>query len=221
MIKAVVFDMDGVLIDSEGCYRDRSIEYMDHLGLTYKREDLNALAGGSQKHYHAYMNTLFAGTDLNEEKYDRGYEEYFKDRPVDLNQIMFEGVKETLPYVRELGFRVALASSSKMMYIDEMLDSTNLREYFEVILSGEMFHESKPNPEIYLTMAMKLGLKPEECIAVEDSTYGITAAVKAGYYVIAKEDDRFGYDQSPANIKFNEYKELREILTKIKKGEAD
>ncbi|MEG2571627.1 MAG: HAD family phosphatase [Erysipelotrichaceae bacterium] len=215
MIKAVVFDMDGVLIDSEQLYQDRMIEYLNHIGVSLETNTLNKLAGGSKKHYDAFMKDLFKDRDLTIEKFNQDYLDYYKDNVFDLNKILFEGVREILTYIKEQGYRLALASSSEMKYIDEMLDTCHLREYFEEIMSGEMFHESKPNPEIYLSMAKHLQLQPSECIAVEDSTFGLTSARKAGYYVVAKSDDRFGYDQSIANVKLNDFEELKGILKNL------
>ena len=71
--------------------------------------------------------------------------------------------------------------------------------YLDVIVSGEQFKESKPNPEIYQKTAELLGVLPEECIAIEDSTVGITAAHRAGVKVIALRDDRFDFDRSLAD----------------------
>ncbi|MEF9919923.1 MAG: HAD family phosphatase [Erysipelotrichaceae bacterium] len=213
MIKAIVFDMDGVLIDSEQHYQNRTKEYLNHLGIDVDRNKLNKLAGGSKNHYDAFMNDLFIGTNLTIEDFDDGYTEYYKNEKVDLNKILFDGVRDILPYIKAQGFRIALASSSQLCYIEEMLDTCHLREYFEAIMSGEMFHESKPNPEIYLTMADHLGLLPSECIAIEDSTYGLTSAHNAGYYVVGKRDDRFGYNQSIADVLFDDFNELKNILS--------
>ena len=75
-----------------------------------------------------------------------------------------------------------------------------------------MFHESKPNPEIYLTAAKKLNVKPEECIAVEDSKYGIAAGNAAGMRVLAYADDRYGVDQSKAYARIHNMQEIKAYL---------
>jgi len=92
-----------------------------------------------------------------------------------------------------------------MKKIEIVLSQCVLENYFEVILSGEMFDQSKPNPDIYLTAAKKLGFNPEECLVVEDSIYGITAAKLAGMYTVALEESRFGIDQSGQMQKFLSY----------------
>ena len=81
-----------------------------------------------------------------------------------------------------------------------------------MLLSGEMFEESKPNPEIYLTAAKKLGVDPSECVAVEDSTYGIAAGNAAGMRVIAYADEQFGIDQSKAYAKIHSMDEVKKYV---------
>ena len=85
-----------------------------------------------------------------------------------------------------------------------------------MIISGEVFKESKPNPEIYLTCIEKLNLEADECVAVEDSEYGIEAAKKAGLICIAKRDDRFNYDQSKADYFIDDHDEIKDILENLK-----
>ena len=84
--------------------------------------------------------------------------------------------------------------------IQYVIKEIGIVEFVDVIVSGEMFQESKPNPEIYNYTLSKLNLKPEECIAIEDSTYGIQAAKGAGITTFAKRDDRFHFEQDMADV---------------------
>ena len=104
------------------------------------------------------------------------------------------------------------SSSSAMHQIQTMENVCDLVGCFDELLSGEMFHESKPNPEIYLTAAKKLKVKPEECIAVEDSSYGIAAGNAAGMRVLAYADDRYGVDQSKAYARIHHMQEIKKYL---------
>lgn len=99
-----------------------------------------------------------------------------------------------------------------MHQIQTMENVCDLVGCFDELLSGEMFHESKPNPEIYLTAAKKLKVKPEECIAVEDSSYGIAAGNAAGMRVLAYADDRYGVDQSKAYARIHHMQEIKKYL---------
>ena len=129
---------------------------------------------------------------------------------------MFPHVRETLDYLKDKGYILALASSSKEYEIDNVLKRCDLKDYFKLIISGEVFKESKPNPEIYLTCIKRLNLEAKECVAIEDSEYGIEAAKKAGLICIAKRDDRFNYDQSKADYFIDNHDEIKDILENLK-----
>ena len=210
-MKAVVFDMDGVLVDTEGFYRDRMIQVFEHYHIPYTIEKCNELAGGSQKHDDAFLAKMLDGI-MDPKEFHERYEATFRDNPVDYEKILYPGIRECIHDLKAEGYRVALASSSKLVNILEVLEAVNLQSEFEFLLSGEMFHESKPNPEIYLKAADMLGLQPQECLAIEDSTYGLRSATDAGFHVLAKRDDRFGYDQDIAERKFDDFQEILTYL---------
>ena len=108
---------------------------------------------------------------------------------------MMIGVLERL---REMGFKTALASSTSMNGIRKVLSQCEIGGLFDYVVSGEQFRESKPNPEIYLTAMAALDCRPDQCLVVEDSTYGVTAGVAAGACVAARRDSRFPFDQTGA-----------------------
>ena len=96
-----------------------------------------------------------------------------------------------------------------------MLGECGLTGRFELIVSGEDFHESKPNPEIYLHTVASLGLPAASCVAVEDSDVGITAACRAGLTVVAKREERFALTQEGANYKIDALPDLLPLLDKL------
>lgn len=216
MIKAIIFDMDGVLIDSEPHYMDAILKCMREYKIPVCLEDLIPLAGANSNQYTQIISKILEGYTTKED-FDKHTDQYFKDHPIDYTKILFPQVREILPILKSEGYRIALASSSKKHEIENVLKQCQLTEYFEFILSGDMFKESKPNPEIYLTSIQKLGLSAEECIAIEDSEYGITAAKGANLTCIARTDTRFGYDQSAADYAVNDLLEILDILKEIKK----
>ena len=112
-------------------------------------------------------------------------------------------------------YKIALASSSSLNTINTALDQVDLRKYFIFIVSGEQFKESKPNPEIYLHTIKELNVNKDEAIIIEDSPKGILAANRAGIKVLALKDDKFGLDQSQADINIDE---LNDIIKLIEKG---
>ncbi|MDD6467123.1 MAG: HAD family phosphatase [Erysipelotrichaceae bacterium] len=214
MIKAVIFDMDGIIIDSEPCYIEHLIQIFAHFGITVTKDELISIAGGTRKHYNAAINPRIENI-VSREEFDAYTNQYYLENPVPYCQIVFPHLVEILEWIKSKGYRIALASSSYQYEIAQVLDETQLHEYFEFILSGDMFKEAKPNPDIYLTCIDKLGLSADECIAIEDSEYGISAAKGANLTCIAREDKRFGYNQTQADYLIQDLMDIKDILEKL------
>lgn len=215
MIKAVIFDMDGVLVDSEPVYQEATINVLDSLNIKATKEDLLKLAGGSSLHFNKFIQDVSKGS-ISCEDFNKICDQYYLDNPVKYEEIMFPHVRETLDYLKYKGYILALASSSKEYEIENVLKRCDLKDYFKLIISGEVFKESKPNPKIYLTCIKRLNIEADECVAVEDSEYGIEAAKKAGLICIAKRDDRFNYDQSKADYFIDDHDEIKYVLENLK-----
>lgn len=216
MIKAIIFDMDGVLIDSEPYYQGNLLKHFEHFGIHVKIEQLYSLAGGTEHHYNEVMNPLLKQAGITREEFDHYTHKQYQIHRTPYLKLLNPHVKDILEWLKENNYRIAIASSSKVNEIKDVLDACSLNDYFEFIMSGEMFHMSKPNPEIYITCVDKFGLLPHECIAIEDSEYGITAAKDASIRCIAKRDDRFGYNQSRADYIIDDLIEIKDILIALK-----
>ncbi|WP_414839062.1 HAD family hydrolase [Carnobacterium sp. TMP28] len=213
MIKAVIFDMDGVIVDTEPIYYERLHEFFKVNEVHPDLEELDKIAGANSTDTWDTIQRIW-GKTLNKHEYDKAYEDYFKDRPIDSNDILDSNLKTLLDWLVENKYKIALASSSSMTEIKKVLEECNLSHYFESILSGDMFRQSKPNPEIYLKSAAQLEVKPAECLVIEDSTYGIMAAKDAGMYVLAKRDERFNFKQDLADKIINR---LTDAITELQK----
>lgn len=200
--RAVIFDMDGVIVDTEMGNIGVQVDFGRHLGLEVSPESLMHMVGTSVQVFRAMLVDWFeqAGQGcLTEDEAEARFGAWYAGRVPDYAELLNPGVHETLAELRRRGVRVALASSSRMETIDAVLRDCDLEGAFEIIVSGEQFKESKPNPEIYLHALELLQLEAGECCCVEDSVPGIAAGKAAGLTVFAKREDRFGFSQDEAD----------------------
>lgn len=178
-IKGVIFDMDGVLLNSEVLYQRFWLEALHFYGYPAKKEHILALRSLTGKNAELKLKSFF-GDSLDYEKVKNKrivlMDEYIRKNGVEIKK----GADEILPYLKKKGIKIALATSSPYERAQEHLGSVGLFKYFDSCVCGGMVKNSKPQPDIYLLASEKLGLKPCECIAVEDSPNGVRSAVNAG-----------------------------------------
>ena len=211
MIKAVIFDMDGVIIDSEGVYLQYQLEFAKKKNPDVKLEDLYPMVGATkQECWEVVERAVSNGQTWEELRTEFRRRDIYGE--IDYRRIYRPEVTDTLKQLKHAGFRLAMASSTHLELVERVLKENGIREYFEAVVSGEQFKKSKPDPEIYLYTASQLKLKPEECLAVEDSTIGITAAHRAGLKIAAVIDTRYGFDQSLADYKLIQVKDVLEAV---------
>ncbi|MDD3206245.1 MAG: HAD family phosphatase [Lachnospiraceae bacterium] len=209
--EAVIFDMDGIIVDSEPVYLKWLKDFLAGKGIQVGFHELSNLVGISQAAGVAFIKAKCG----SEEKANVLWKEYLlecEEYPLNYNDILIPGVKALITALSENGKKLGMASSSSMEDIGEVLSETKLRSCFDVILSGEMFKESKPNPEIYIRTAEKLHVPIGQCIVIEDSSYGILAGKRAGAYVIAREETRFEFDQSMSDLILPDMNEIERVV---------
>lgn len=209
--KAIIFDMDGVLFDSEPVYLAMFRKFLEDNQCKVDEKTLYAIAGASSAQTWDYMIQMWK-EEIGPQELRKIFHEQCPNSDIPYQKTMFPGIPKLLAWLKEQGFVLALASSSSMHRIQQMFDETGLGCYFSCVVSGNMFRESKPNPEIYLYTLSQLGYAPEECLVVEDSPYGIHAGKAAGMQVVGIRDTRFSYDQTAADWLIDETRELREFL---------
>ena len=130
---------------------------------------------------------------------------------MDFTEVFRKEAPDVLRKLQEKGLRLALASSNGLAIVEKILRDNGIREFFEVVVSGESFRKSKPDPEIYIHTAAVLGIDTKDCLVAEDSTAGITAAHLAGMQVAAVIDDRFGFDRSLADFEVEKITDIPDI----------
>lgn len=209
--KAVIFDMDGVIVDSEFVYMKYLLDFAREKNPAVTMEQLNPMVGLSRKDSWSVMEQAVNNGETWEE-----LQEEFKIRDI-YSQVNYREIfrPEALTTAKELnrrGYLVALASSTGPKLIARIVEETGMRPEFHLIVSGGQFKQSKPNPEIYHYTAAALCVPEEECFVVEDSTVGIQAAKRAGMTVAALRDDRFGFDQSLADHSIGNIAEILKYL---------
>lgn len=216
MIKAILFDMDGVLMDSEYYYHFGTYTWMKRLGFEGDHQELNKLIGTTMATTYDMLYDMFDGKYTKEELAKINEKYFGEEDPLDCKKIMFANVKECLVSFRQMGLKLALCSASPMKTIMDNLRQMEIENLFDCIVSGDDFERSKPDPMIYLYAMDKLHVTSEECIVYEDSTIGIAAGKASKAFCIARKDDRFGQDQSQADMLVNGIEELLEYVRKWK-----
>lgn len=217
-IKAVICDMDGVLVDSEPAHQERVRQFFAEHGIVVPTEQLDNLVGCSGSYFEKKATEWWAmapheaseGKALDVMDTFLHWKETYGR--IDYRPLINPTVPETLEELSAKGIRLAVASSTSHEGIRQELGPSDLLHHFEVIVSGEEFSEGKPNPDIYLTTMARLGLGPDECIAVEDSDRGIAAGIAAGLRVAVMREPRFAFSQQGGTWYIDRFDELLEIV---------
>ena len=183
-IEAVVFDMDGVLVDSEPMWRAVEREVFAGVGIELTDEDLYPTMGVRIGDVvdRWYRRHPWSGPSRDQvaETIVDGVARTVRERG-----ILLDGARDAVDRVRSLGLRVALASSSPMPLILAVLSLDGLAARFDVVVSGEDEELGKPDPAVFLSAARRLEVPPDRCLVVEDSINGVRAAKAAGMVCVA------------------------------------
>ena len=214
MIKAIIFDMDGLMIDSERvtfeCYQER----LKDMNLTMDEEFYKTLLGKPIKGI-----------------YQRFYDVYGNDFPIqnviqDVHQLMAErfetegvpvkkGLIELLHYLKDNNYKTIVATSSNRDRVDKILSQAKITEFFDDSICGDEVTKGKPNPEVFLKSCQKLGVNVDEAIVLEDSEAGIQASYDANIKVICIPDMKYPEKQYEEKT-FKILKDLTEVTVYLK-----
>lgn len=189
--KAVIFDMDGVIIDSEPIHHKVSIELFERLDINITEDEYDNFLGKAITDKWDYLinkhNLNKTVQELSEIELNNNIQ-YLAENKIS----SMDGLKQLLNNLKNIGFKIGLASSSSYSYISIILKKLSIKDYFFKVLSGEDFKNGKPSPDIYNKMAEHLKIEPRRCVVIEDSENGIKAAKDAGMFCIGLDYSEFG-----------------------------
>lgn len=179
MIKAVIFDMDGLLVDSEPWWRVAERNVFGRLSISPTEEDFEKMMGNRIQEVIANWYARHPWEDYDVAKTQNAIVDEVQ-RLVTGNAQLMPGVTETLEYFGGKNLPIALASSSPLRLINAIVDHYGIRKHFKVIRSAENEKQGKPHPAVFLSTAKELNVLPADCLVFEDSYNGLLAAKAAG-----------------------------------------
>ncbi|MCK5136241.1 MAG: hexitol phosphatase HxpB [Bacteroidales bacterium] len=211
MIKAVIFDMDGILIDSEHYWQRTEKTLFRELGIELTDELLVQTRGLRTEEMVKHWGNRFHLNSVTPEELMQRYD----DRMVETMQAdvpLMDGAREAIMFFHDRQIPIALATCSTTAHIDAAMGKHNLKKYFNHVVSAAHQMPGKPHPEVYLKTAALLNIDPTCCLAIEDSFFGVIAAKAARMKVIAMPD-KTEYDQSrfcAADLKIRSLREIND-----------
>lgn len=189
MIKAIIFDLDGVIVSTDEQHYQAWQVLADKLGIPFDRETNNRFRGVSRMACMDILEEIGGKSFADDEKlaYATEKNELYRSLLGEMSEADLDpSVKTTLDALREKGVKLAIGSSSKNAKF--ILAKLGLGDYFDAVSDGTNITKSKPDPEVFLKAAEMLSIPPAECLVVEDALSGVSAALKAGMSVATVGD---------------------------------
>mgnify|MGYP000662424347 FL=1 len=214
MIKAIIFDMDGLMIDSERvtfeCYQER----LKDMNLTMDEEFYKTLLGKPIKGIYQRFYDVY-GNDFPIENVIRDVHQLMAERFETEGVPVKKGLVELLHYLKDNNYKTIVATSSNRDRVDKILAQAKITEFFDDSICGDEVTKGKPNPEVFLKSCQKLGVNVDEAIVLEDSEAGIQASYDANIKVICIPDMKYPEKQYEEKT-FKILKDLTEVTAYLK-----
>jgi len=217
MIKTVIFDLDGVIIDSEPVHFELEKQMLDELRVTMSSEEHNTYVGMSSENMWETIvkkhNLVYQPSELVQKKYSL----YINHLTNEQNLYPIKGVAELIKKLHKNNFKLIVASSSPLEVIDAVLKKFDLSNYFMATISGTQLIHSKPHPEIFLNAAKLAHSELRECVVIEDAANGVTAAKAAGMKCIGFANPNSGNQNlNKADVIIKSFEEINvEFVRKL------
>lgn len=210
MIETVIFDFDGVLINSEAKSVTDNYNFLVDNGIENPNlKELKALVGTTDIDNYIYMARIM---NISVEEATKLNLEYQRQHPYKGKELVFPEAVTLLQYLKKKKIKVAIASNSILEFVQTMLDEAEITEFFDYVISGREFGAVKPDPTIYIYTANKCETNADKCLVVEDSPVGIKAAINAKMKVVGLYSDFLKLDVSEADYVVNNLKNIINII---------
>lgn len=209
--QGVIYDMDGLLVNSEPIWQEAEKEVFKTVGITLTTDDCLKTTGIPTSAVFDYWYEISPWEGKSKQELEKMlFEKVFS--MIKENASAMPGVIETLIFFKNKGLKIGLASASPLELIQIVLERLEIREYFDFYHSATLEKNNKPHPDVYWTVAKKLGCPIENCLILEDSINGVRGAKASGATVVAVPDDHF-YDFEEYTIADFKIKNLLELVS--------
>lgn len=214
MIKGLVFDMDGLIFDTERIVQRSWNDVGRELGIENMGNHIYNTIGFNRKRRAEYFRANISEDFPNDIFAERTRERFYEIKDAE-GIALKNGAKELIVYAKEHGYKVALATSSRSGYAKELLENAGILQYFDGFVFGDMVKNSKPDPEVYLKACEMINLKPKECMALEDAPAGVQSASKAGL-LTCMIPDLVKPDDAVRKLAHHVFESLEEVIALLK-----
>nr|WP_300676512.1 HAD family phosphatase [uncultured Acetatifactor sp.] len=218
-MKAVVFDMDGVLFDTEIVCMKAWMAVAERRGLSGMEEIFNQVIGLNANDSRLIVLKAY-GEDFDYPGFRQEAAEFFQKDIRENGLPVKPGVPEILEWLKGSGYKVGLASSTRSESVLSHLKQAEMEDYFSVVVTGDMIEHSKPRPDIYLLACSRLGVEPEQAYAIEDSPNGVRSAHAAGMWTIMVPD-MIAPDEEMRRLSRVILKDMTEVMAYLQQKKPD
>lgn len=187
-IKAVLFDMDGLMVDTESLATEAFIHSAKKQGYDMTKEETLMVLGFTTKSIYDFWENYFKNSDVSGKQLVDDHYKYIENVLFTTGSRKMPYIEELLKHLKENNYKIAVASSSNMNHIINNMEKTGLKKYIDEFASGAEVENSKPAPDVFLLAAERLGVEPKKCLVLEDSKAGVLAGSSAGAKVIMVPD---------------------------------
>lgn len=207
-MKGIIFDCDGVLVDSEVIYLESLVNYLKSLNRSTEIEHVQYVVGKKAEEISRNLMEQFDLQGYTIEEIVAGQRECFTRYWEKYEVKPMKGLVEFLKRCKAHGLTLAIASSSRSAYIEDLLERLQISAYFDYIVSGEVVEKGKPAPDIFLYTLERMGLDKKDVVIIEDSVNGIQAGKASGIYTIGFKGSKIIQDTSQADFEVFSFEEI-------------